>query len=303
MGDVMTFVDKIARVDSTVLINGESGTGKELIAKAIHSRSKREQKQLVTVNCGAIPATLIESELFGHKKGAFTGAVGDKTGLFTQAHRGTLFLDEIGDLPLALQVKLLRVLQEGTFRPVGGQLDESVDVRIIAATAINLKTGVEKGSFREDLFYRLNVLPLKLPPLRERTDDVLLLAGHFIRLNNLKFNRHIKGISKEVQKLLISYPWPGNIRELQNAMERAHVLCDGDYIIKEDLPGSISKESSIIQSALSSKEMSIKKTTRIIEEELIRKALAQTGGNRTAAAKILEISHRALLYKIKNFNI
>jgi two-component system response regulator AtoC len=303
MARVMQLLEKVARVDSTVLITGESGTGKELIAKAVHKISKRSKKPLVAVNCGAIPHSLIESELFGYKKGAFTDAGSDKEGFFKQADEGTLFLDEIGDLPLSLQVKLLRVLQEGTFRPLGASKDEKVDVRIIAATAINLNMSVKTGDFREDLFYRLNVLPVKLPPLRERIEDILLICDHFIKTNNIKFANKIKGLSKEASKMLISYQWPGNVRELQNAMERAHVLCDGEYIAKQDLPPQIAQSSGIIQSALSQDELSIKKTTRIIEEELIRKALAKTGGNRTKASKLLEISHRALLYKIKEFNI
>jgi two-component system response regulator AtoC len=194
-------------------------------------------------------------------------------------------------------------LQEGTFRPLGSQNDVQVDVRIIAATAADLALKVKNGTFREDLFYRLNVLPVKLPPLRDRPGDIKVLADHFIKINNRRFGKKIKGVSNDAQKLLTAYQWPGNVRELQNVMERACVLCEEDLIIKDDLPKSILKTSDLVRGALASGELSIKKTTRIIEEELIRKALRHTGGNRTAAAKVLEISHRALLYKIKEFGI
>ena len=307
MAQVLSLIEKIAKVDSTVLIIGESGTGKELVARAIHERSDRANENMVPVNCGAIPENLIESELFGHKKGAFTDARSDKAGLFWQANNGTLLLDEIGELPLQLQVKLLRVLQEGTFRPLGAQQDIRVNVRVVAATHQNLEERVKKGTFREDLYYRLNVLPIRLPPLREREEDVLLLIDYFIQRNQKKFASGVTGISNEAKKMLLSHPWPGNVRELENVIERAQVLAEGSQITPVDLPPNFQKQHNVVRttldSALESGDLSIKKAVRIVEEELIRKALQKTGGNRTNAAKLLEISHRALLYKIKEFGI
>lgn len=300
---VLSLVDKIARVESTVLIIGESGTGKELIARAIHSKSPRSANKMVPVNCGAIPENLIESELFGHKKGAFTDARADKAGLFLEADNGTLLLDEIGELPLQLQVKLLRVLQEGTFRPLGAASDLKVNVRVVAATHQNLEEKVKTGQFREDLYYRLNVLPIKLPPLREREQDISLLIEHFVQKNNQKFRANMLGVTTEAHKLLLSHQWPGNVRELENAIERAQVLAEGEYIGVQDLPNNLRQKSSIVRTVIDSGDLSIKKAVRIVEEELIRKALEQTGGNRTNAAKLLEISHRALLYKIKEYRI
>ncbi|MBN2340964.1 MAG: sigma-54-dependent Fis family transcriptional regulator [Deltaproteobacteria bacterium] len=303
MARVLSLIEKIAKVESTVLVVGESGTGKELVARAIHERSPRNAFSLVPVNCGAIPENLIESELFGHKKGAFTDARADKAGLFLEADNGTLLLDEIGELPLQLQVKLLRVLQEGTFRPLGASNDVRVNVRVIAATHQNLESRVKSGQFREDLFYRLNVLPIKLPPLREREEDVLLLVEHFIQKNNRRFHSNIIGLTNEAKKRLLAHSWPGNVRELENVIERAQVLADGEYIRKEDLPANLQQKADVVRSVLDSDDLSIKKAVRIVEEELIRKALEKTGGNRTNAAKLLEISHRALLYKIKEFGI
>jgi len=294
MREIFSLIEKVARVDSTALIIGESGTGKELVARAIHVKSSRSERPLVAVNCAAIPENLIESELFGHRKGAFTDANNDKKGIFLEADGGTLLLDEIGELPMRLQVKLLRVLQEGSFRPLGAHRDESVDVRIIAATVQNLEENVRDGTFREDLFYRLHVLPVKLPPLRERGEDILLLAEHFIKEHSGKPGTNIRGLSKEAEKLLMLHNWPGNVRELQNVIERAVVLAEGENITADSLPGSVKRNNDIIKSALDSDELSIKKTVRLVEEELIRRALKKTGGNRTAAAKLLEISHRAL---------
>jgi two-component system, NtrC family, response regulator AtoC len=303
MKQIFSLIEKIARVDSTILIVGESGTGKELVARAIHNRSDRCNESMVPVNCGAIPENLIESELFGHKKGAFTDARSDKAGLFLQADNGTLLLDEIGELPLQLQVKLLRVLQEGTFRPLGAQQDVRVNVRVIAATHQNLEEKVKNGTFREDLFYRLNVLPVKLPPLRERQEDVLLLIDYFILRNRRRFPSRVAGIANEARKVLLNHTWPGNVRELENVIERAQVLAEGDQITLSDLPSNLRQKDNVVRTALDSSDLSIKKAVRIVEEELIRKALQQTGGNRTTAAKLLEISHRALLYKIKEYGI
>jgi two-component system response regulator AtoC len=257
----------------------------------------------VAVNCGAIPETLLESELFGHKKGAFTDAVRDHKGLFEEATGGTLFLDEIGELPLALQVKLLRALQEQEIRPVGSATDIKVDVRVIAATVRDLPVEVKAGRFREDLFYRLNVLQLHLPPLRERKEDIALLVDHFVAKTNARLGTQVAGASADAMKLLLDHGWPGNVRELENTVERAMVLADGDRIEADVLPDKVREGRDKIRLTLLSGELSIKKTTRVIEEELIRKALRETRGNRTNAAKLLEISHRALLYKIKEFGI
>jgi two-component system, NtrC family, response regulator AtoC len=295
-------VAKIADFKTTVLITGESGVGKELVARAIHDRSGRKGS-FVAVNCGAIPEALLESELFGHKRGAFTDASADKRGLFEEADGGTLFLDEIGELPLSLQVKLLRVLQGETIRRLGDTRDIKIDSRIVAATHRDLSADVKSGRFREDLYYRLNVLPLVVPPLRERPEDITLLLDHFLERNNVRLGTQIRGVQPETRRLLLSYAWPGNVRELENTVERAMVLCEGDLLASEDLPERIREAEDPIQKQLSSNELSIKKATRIIEEVLIRRALQHTRGNRTRAAEVLEISHRALLYKLKEYLI
>ena len=303
MQEILRTVKKIAEYKTTVLVTGESGTGKELVARAIHETSPRANAPFVAVNCGAIPEALIESELFGHTKGAFTDAIRDKTGLFVEASGGTLFLDEIGELPLGLQVKLLRVLQEQMVRPIGATVDAEVDVRVVAATVRDLGEEVKAGRFREDLYYRLNVIQVHLPPLRERRDDIPILVEHFVARTNAKLGTRMKGCSPEVMKLLMDYAWPGNVRELENTIERAMVLGSGDQIEASELPDKIRESRDRVRQTLQSGDLSIKKTTRIIEEELIRRALVKSRGNRTNAAKILEISHRALLYKIKEYGI
>jgi two-component system response regulator AtoC len=303
MDAVFRLIAKVAEVRSTVLITGESGTGKELVARAIHRSSPRTKAPFVAINCGAIPENLLESELFGHKRGAYTDAHADKRGLFEEAESGTLLLDEIGELPFQLQVKLLRALQEGVVRRLGDTKDTPVDVRLIAATNRDLAEAVRDGSFREDLFYRLNVLPIHVPPLRERPEDIPLLVEHFIAHVNRRLSTGVSGVTREASKLLLAYPWPGNVRELENVVERAMVLTDGGAITPEDLPDKLREPSDPVRQALGSGELSIKKTVHAIEQELIRRALARTGGNRTAAAKLLEISHRALLYKIKDYGI
>jgi two-component system response regulator AtoC len=257
----------------------------------------------VAVNCGAIPENLLESELFGHKKGAFTDANSDRRGLFEEADGGTLFLDEIGELPMALQVKLLRVLQDEMIRRVGDSRDLKVDVRIIAATHRDLAAEVKAVRFREDLFYRLNVLPILVPPLRTRREDIAILIDHFVARNNARLGTSIRGVDTEARRLLVEYSWPGNVRELENTIERAMVLSEGDLLVAADLPDRIREVRDPVQVQLSSGELSIKKTTRVIEETLIRRALQKTKGNRTRAAEVLELSHRALLYKIKNYKI
>ncbi len=296
-------VEKIAEFKSTVLITGESGTGKELLARAIHMRSPRRNEAFVAINCGAIPENLLESELFGHVRGAFTDAVRNKEGLFAEADGGTLFLDEIGELPLSLQVKLLRVLQEEEIRRVGDNKSISVDVRILAATLKDLPEEVKRGTFREDLFYRLNVLLVKIPPLRDRPEDIPLLVEHFLGHCNAKLDTRVSAIEPAAMKMLVEYAWPGNVRELENLVERAVILCDGDRITPELLTDRVRQAPPPSLAQIPVGQLSIKKTVRALEEELIRRALGETGGNRTRAAKLLEISHRTLLYKLKDYSI
>ncbi|HEY6079946.1 MAG TPA: sigma-54 dependent transcriptional regulator [Polyangiaceae bacterium] len=303
MQEIFRTITKIAEYKTTVLVTGESGVGKELVARALHRRSTRRGGPFVAVNCGAIPENLLESELFGHKKGAFTDAVHDRRGLFEEATTGTLFLDEIGELPLGLQVKLLRVLEDEKIRRLGEGRDLQVDVRIVAATHRDLHAETKAGRFREDLFYRLNVLPIHCPPLRERRDDIPLLIDHFVAKNNTRLGTSIRGLDTETRRLLYEYAWPGNVRELENTIERAMVLSEGEQIVAADLPERIREARDPVQVQLASGELSVKKTTRIIEEILIRRALQKTKGNRTRAAEVLEISHRALLYKIKDYQI
>ncbi|MBK8941208.1 MAG: sigma-54-dependent Fis family transcriptional regulator [Polyangiaceae bacterium] len=303
MQAVFKTVAKVADFKTTALITGESGVGKELVARALHFRSGRKKAPFVAVNCGAIPEALLESELFGYRRGAFTDATTDRTGLFEQAHGGTLLLDEVGELPLSLQVKLLRVLQEETIRRLGDVKDIKVDVRILAATHRDLAAETAAGRFREDLFYRINVLTIRIPPLRERREDIPLLIDHFIARNNIRLSTQIRGLSPDARKLLMEYSWPGNVRELENTIERALVLCETDLIMVDDLPDRIKEAHDPVQVQLASGELSIKKTTRAIEAILIRRALEKTKGNRTQTANVLEISHRALLYKIKDYEI
>jgi two-component system, NtrC family, response regulator AtoC len=295
-------ISKISKFKSTVLITGESGTGKELVARSVHKESPYDGK-FVAINCGAIPENLLESELFGHVKGAFTGAVKDKKGLFLEANGGTIFLDEIGELPMSIQVKLLRVLQENRLRAVGSNSEIEIDLRIIAATAKNLKKEVADGKFREDLFYRLDVVPIILPPLRERGDDIVLLANYFLERSIKKFRIKSKTISKSVLEILQSYPWPGNIRELENLMERLVILSEDSIIVEKDLPYQFFSENDPLSIAQYGEELSIKKATRALERMLIKKALIKSGGKKGVAADLLELSKRALLYKIKEYNI
>jgi two-component system response regulator AtoC len=302
MQDIFRTIAKISEYKTTVLVTGESGAGKELVARAIHRRSKRTGP-FVAVNCGAIPENLLESELFGHKKGAFTDAVQDRRGLFEEANGGSLFLDEIGELPLALQVKLLRVLEDEKIRRLGETRDLQVDVRIITATHRDLSNETKAGRFREDLFYRLNVLLIHCPALRDRREDIPLLIEHFLARNNARLGTSIRGLDTEARRLLYEYAWPGNVRELENTIERAMVLTEGDMITAADLPERVREARDPVQMQLASGELSVKKTMRIIEEILIRRALQKTKGNRTRAAEVLEISHRALLYKIKDYQI
>ncbi|HEX6600873.1 MAG TPA: sigma-54 dependent transcriptional regulator [Gemmatimonadaceae bacterium] len=301
----IALADKVARHPSTVLITGESGTGKELVARHIHRESPRAAAPFVAVNCGAIPETLLESELFGHTKGAFTGATADRDGLFADADGGTLFLDELGELPPPLQVKLLRALQEGEVRRVGDNAARKVDVRVVAATSRDLESDVAAGRFRADLYYRVNVVRIHLPPLRERTEDVPELVRSFIDRFNARLGLRVTGVSAAAMRALIEHPWPGNVRELENTVERAMVLTDNDRIDLAQLPTLTSLAAGAPASATESAslDLSVKRRTDALERMLIREALARTQGNRTRAARLLDLSHRALLYKIREYGI
>lgn len=304
MLEIFEAIKKIADYRTTILLYGESGTGKELIARAIHHNSIRRSKRFVAINCAAIPENLLESELFGHKRGAFTDATKDKKGLFEEADGGTLLLDEVGELPLHLQVKLLRVLQENEIRPVGDSRVIPINVRVIAATLRDLDNDVLEGRFREDLFYRLNVICVKIPPLRERKEDIPLLVNHFLKRNQEKLGLPVYGIAKEAMAALMEHDWPGNIRELENSIERAMILTEGNEVTLASLPRSV-KTAAVEPSPLDLPEdvFSIKVLSRVLEESLIKRALDKTRGNRTHAAKLLEISHRTLLYKLKEYNL
>ncbi|HUK66162.1 MAG TPA: sigma-54 dependent transcriptional regulator [Anaeromyxobacteraceae bacterium] len=305
MAEVLRQVGKVAPLKTTVLLSGESGTGKELIARALHELSPRSAMPFVAVNCGAIPAELVESELFGHVKGAFTDASRDKKGLAVEADGGTLFLDEIGELPSALQVKLLRFLEDEEVRPVGDTRAERVDVRVVAASARDLAAAVKAGQFREDLYYRLHVLGIRLPPLRERRGDIPLLAAHFLaRYGRLRVGAPIEKISEPALAALEAYRFPGNVRELEHAIERAVVLSEGSVLLEDDLPEAIrGVPGGAPPLAVPEGTLSIKRATRAVEEDLIRRALEKTQGNRTRAAELLDLSYRALLYKIKEYGI
>lgn len=307
MQEIFRKIEKITNYKTTVLITGESGTGKELAAKAIHYTGNRKNASFVAVNCGAIPRDLLESELFGHVKGAFTGAINHKIGLILQANSGTLFLDEIGELPLDLQVKLLRFLQEGEIRRVGDTRTMKVDVRVIAATSRNLVEAVEQGLFREDLYYRLNVVPVHIPPLRERREDIALLIRHFLKKYTREMEKDIQHISDDTMRALLEYEWKGNVRELENMLERAIVMTEGTIITTEYLPDELLKTHSQIILKIPESRFSIKNVSKevvqIAEKTLISRALKQTENNRTQAAKLLQISHRALMYKLKEYDL
>ena len=299
--NVLDIVEKVADSDSTVLLTGESGTGKELIARAIHYNSRRADRMLVTVNCGAIPEELLESELFGHVRGAFTNAINHRDGRFAVANGGTIFLDEIGDMSPNLQVKLLRVLQDRTFEPVGSSKTTMVNVRVIAATNQNLETAIRERRFREDLFYRLNVIPIEVPPLRHRRDDIAQLAHHF--LDSVSQDRGIRamGLSDAAMEFLCGYSWPGNVRELENLMERMVVLIGEREITVEDLPPALRGGSPAREATdwIPPSGLSFKQAVDDLESRLIRQALEQTHGNKNRAAKLLGLNRTTLLEKIK----
>jgi two-component system response regulator AtoC len=303
MRTLFRLAEKAAQYSTTVLIAGESGTGKELVARGIHMGGPRAGGPWVPVNCGGIPETLLESELFGYVKGAFTGADRNKKGLFQEAEGGTIFLDEIGELPLPLQVKLLRVLQEHEVRPVGAAKTDRVDVRVIAATAKNLEDEVARGAFREDLYYRLNVLQIHVPPLCERPEDIPLLSQYFLERYQKRLGKDTEGISPGAMSLLLEHKWPGNVRELENVIERAVVLADKRIILPENLPAAFGIKRGDKRMDDFFEGFSIKKAQRIMEQRLIARALESTGGNRTQAAKLLEISIPSLLSKIKLYDI
>jgi DNA-binding NtrC family response regulator len=314
MQEVFRLVEQVAPARSTVLITGESGTGKELIAKAIHEASTRAGRPFVTVNSSNIPSELLESELFGHTRGAFTGAIAAKKGLFEVADGGSIFLDEIGDIPPETQVRLLRVIQEREFTPLGDTAPRRVDVRIIAATNIDLKEAVRQGSFREDLYYRLAVVPIELPPLRDRREDILPLAQHFINKYNEENGRNVsEQIAPEVLALLESYSWPGNVRELENTIERAVVIAPGDEITKECLRPEISDPQSVVSTSHEGasnaavqdigRGINFYEQVRRFEIDLIRRALEQTSGHQSRAARLLGMNATTLNSKIKTYNI
>jgi nitrogen regulation protein NR(I) len=313
--EMYTVLERVADTPTTVLITGESGTGKELVARALHENSSRKDKPFIKVNCAAIPKELIESELFGYERGAFTGAVSSKPGRFELASGGTLFLDEIGEIPVEMQVKLLRALQESEFERVGGIKTIRVDVRLVAATNRDLKKLIAAGSFREDLFYRLNVVPIRLPALRERAADIPMLVQHFLAKFNERLKKHIVGAEPEATSALVSYPWPGNIRELENVIERAVLFCDAPKVRLADLPlevrgspipTSATMTDADLQAALAS-EGGLKEHVKVamnrLERELVGRALQQTSGNVTHAARLLKISRKGLQLKMKELGL
>jgi PAS domain S-box-containing protein len=307
MRDVLAFVRRVAVSEaSSILIEGENGTGKDLIAKTLHYQSLRQAEPFLAINCAAIPDTLLESELFGYEKGAFTDARAQKRGLFELADKGTLFLDEIGEIPLSLQAKLLRVLENQCFRRLGGLQDIYVDLRIIAATNKNLREAVREGAFRQDLYYRLNVIQLIVPPLRERPQDILPMARFFIEHYNAKFKRQIEGIAPEAESLLLAHDWPGNVRELRNAIERAMILEDTAFVRAATLPIAVRGTGSQFSAgSLGPPPAFTGEAMSLVEQErrLLVQALEKTGGNQTQAARLLRITRDTLRYKMKKFNL
>jgi DNA-binding NtrC family response regulator len=297
--EIFRIMRHAASSESSVLVTGESGTGKELVARAIHSNSVRARRKFVTVNCGAIPEGLIESELFGHVKGSFTGAVADKKGLVEEADKGTLFLDEIGELAPQLQVKLLRILQEGEFTRIGDTLPRRVNVRVIAATNRDLKRSIAEKMFREDLFYRLNVIPIELPPLRRRTEDIPLLANHFVEKHKGKAaEKNINGIAKDALQALMNYHFPGNVRELENSIEYAIAFTSGPSIQRDELPKYILEEKKLSEEARTIPLMPLKEAKHQFERSIIMAALIESGGNISEAARLLHIHRQNLQQKI-----
>ena len=306
MQEAVERAERVAGYPSTVLVTGESGTGKELIARLIHEASPRQSASFVPVNCGAIPDNLLESELFGHVAGAFTGANKDRAGLFETAHGGTLFLDELAELPEPLQAKLLRALQEGEIRRVGSDAPSKVDVRVVAATARDLEELVREGEFREELYYRVNVVRIHLAPLRHRPEDIPPLVRHFVGRFNQRLGVRIEGFTADAMKAMTDHDWPGNVRELENVVERAVVFTDGEEIQREavdEILGSSQRLGPDETSTLPADDLSVKEHTARLEKRLIGRALELTEGNRTRAAELLDLSYRAVLYKIKEYGL
>lgn len=299
MRDVFEMIKRVSKTDATVLITGKTGTGKELVAKAIHNCSKRKDKSFVVVNSSAIPDTLLESELFGYVKGAFTGALRDKRGLFQEAHEGTLFLDEIGEIPPSTQVKLLRAIEDRIITPVGGTKGDKVDIRLIAATNHDLQEEVTRGAFRGDLYYRLRVMSIHIPELQERKEDIPLLANHFLKKYNISLKKEVKTISKETLSMLLDYDWPGNVRELEHAIERGVLLCDSDQILPQHLPLEIQfPEEAHIKRAVEEG-----RSLDEVERKHITLILKKTDGHKDKTASILGIDRRTLYRKIKKYGI
>jgi transcriptional regulator with GAF, ATPase, and Fis domain len=320
LAEVLRVLGKVAPTDSTVLVTGESGTGKELLVRALHANSRRAGKPFVPVNCGAIPRELLESELFGHEKGAFTSAVRTRQGRFELAEGGTIFLDEIGEMDLSLQVKILRALQEKEYERVGGDKTLKADVRIVAATNRDLEVEVASGRFREDLYYRLNVIPLHLPPLRERGQDILLLAEYFLNRFCRQKTRTTLTFTAEARNLVLCYPWPGNVRELENFMERLSILCENDVVGLADLPRKILDHAGVAPpppppvlgeagfrwpalADLAEKSMGLKEFLDTLEEKLLIEALAKASGVKNQAAELLGIKRTTLIEKLKKRNM
>jgi transcriptional regulator with PAS, ATPase and Fis domain len=305
MRDLLSLVNKVAVSEATsVLVEGENGTGKDLIAKTLHYQSQRQSGPFMAINCAAIPETLLESELFGYEKGAFTDARAQKRGLFELADQGTLFLDEIGEMPLSLQTKLLRVLENQTFRRLGGLRDININIRIVAATNRDIREALKEGAFRQDLYYRLNVIQLVVPPLRDRPQDIMPLARFFIEHYNQKFKQHMEGVSPEAENLLLTYNWPGNVRELRNAIERAMILEDTAYIQPASLHISVG-QSAFAAAAAADPGSFAGDDMSLLEQEhrLLGQALERTGGNQSQAARLLRITRDTLRYKMKKFNL
>lgn len=310
MLDIFEMIDTISQTDSTVLINGESGTGKELIARAIHNKSERSNCKFVSINCGALPENLLESELFGHTRGAFTDAYKEKKGLFEVADQGTLFLDEVGEMSQKMQVKLLRAIQERKIRKVGGSSEAEVDVRIISATNKDLTEGMKSGEFRSDLFYRLNVISINIPPLRERKDDIPLLLHYFLRIFNDKFNRKILGFEKEGLDLMVNYSWPGNIRELENVVERAVALEKGDFISARSLPSELvynitdtPMEANDVDTLLQQGEFDFTRYVDDVSRRILLKAFRLSDSNMKKTADMLKLNYRSLRYLMEKYQL
>jgi DNA-binding NtrC family response regulator len=302
MRKLMNRLERVADTETSILITGETGTGKELVAQALHKRSRRSNGPFVAVNCAALPDALLESELFGHKRGAFTDAKTERRGLFLQAHNGTLFFDEIGDIPLTLQPKLLRSLEERRVRPIGGTSEVAFDVRIIAATNRDIETAIEEDRLREDLYYRINVIQIDLPPLRERGTDILLLAQHFVEQFAVRSNKHVSGISNAASEKLLNYAWPGNVRELRNIIERAVVLTAYEKISVDDLPEKIRDYKAsrfLVESEIPSELASIQE----VERRYILHVLKTVGGNKTLAAKVLGLDRKTLYRKLQHYKV